>query len=127
MHVIFLLKRQILHHSKLKEFADDNFKLDDNGRKSSKRVENTVGKRRNCSFSFSHSVFKRLVLQSRKNQGLFGKGFNRTEILTAKSSSIKTILHFLMILWTKGFVRIHNKSFAEGSIYARRGLSVKCV
>ena len=25
-------------------------------------------------FSFSHSVFKRLVLQTRKNQGLFGKG-----------------------------------------------------
>ena len=24
--------------------------------------------------SFSHSVFKRLVLQTRKNQGLFGKG-----------------------------------------------------
>ena len=26
-------------------------------------------------FSFSHSVFKRLALQTRKNQGLFGKGF----------------------------------------------------
>ena len=25
-------------------------------------------------FSFSHNVFKRLVLQTRKNQGLFGKG-----------------------------------------------------
>ena len=30
--------------SKLKEFADDNFKLDENGIKFSKRVENTVGK-----------------------------------------------------------------------------------
>ena len=29
---------------KLKEFADDNFKFDENGRKFSKRVENTVGK-----------------------------------------------------------------------------------
>ena len=29
---------------KLKEFADDNFKFDKNGRKLSKRVENTVGK-----------------------------------------------------------------------------------
>ena len=28
----------------MKEFADDNFKFDENGRKSSKRVENTVGK-----------------------------------------------------------------------------------
>ena len=25
-------------------------------------------------FSFSHSVFKRLILQTRKNQGFFGKG-----------------------------------------------------
>ena len=28
----------------MKEFADDNFKFDKNGRKSSKQVENTVGK-----------------------------------------------------------------------------------
>ena len=32
--------------SKLKEFADDNFKFDENGRKLSKRLENTVGKRK---------------------------------------------------------------------------------
>ena len=37
-------KPQILDSSKLKEFADDNFKLDENGGKLSKRVENTVGK-----------------------------------------------------------------------------------
>ena len=37
-------KRQILDSSKLKEFADDNFKFDENGRKFSKRVENTVEK-----------------------------------------------------------------------------------
>ena len=37
-------KRQILHSTKLKEFADDNFKFDENGRKFSKTVENTVGK-----------------------------------------------------------------------------------
>ena len=29
---------------KLKEFADNNFKFDENGRKLSKQVENTVGK-----------------------------------------------------------------------------------
>ena len=34
----------ILDSSKLKEFADDNFKFDENGRKLSKQVENTVGK-----------------------------------------------------------------------------------
>ena len=36
------------------------------------------GKMRNCTLGalspFSHSVFKRRVLQRRKNQGLFGKG-----------------------------------------------------
>ena len=35
---------QILDSSKLKEFADDNFKFEKNGRKLSKRIENTVGK-----------------------------------------------------------------------------------
>ena len=37
-------RRQILDSSKLKEFADDNFKFDENDRKLSKWVENTVGK-----------------------------------------------------------------------------------
>ena len=35
---------KILDWSKLKQFADDNFKFDENSRKFSKRVENTVGK-----------------------------------------------------------------------------------
>ena len=35
---------KILDSSKLKEFPDDNFKFDENGRKFSKRAENTVGK-----------------------------------------------------------------------------------
>ena len=41
---ILLTRRQILDSSKLKKFADDNFKFDENGRKLSKRVENSVGK-----------------------------------------------------------------------------------
>ena len=39
-----ITRHQILDSSKLKEFADDNFKFDENGRKLSKWVENTVGK-----------------------------------------------------------------------------------
>ena len=35
---------KILDSSKQQEFADDSFKFDENGRKLSKRVENTVGK-----------------------------------------------------------------------------------
>ena len=38
-----ITRRQILDSSKLKEFANDNFKFDENGRKLSKRLENTVG------------------------------------------------------------------------------------
>ena len=37
-------KRQISDSSKLKEFTDNNFKFDENDRKFSKWVENTVGK-----------------------------------------------------------------------------------
>ena len=39
-----ITRRQILDSSKLKEFADDNFKFEENGRKLSKEVENTVRK-----------------------------------------------------------------------------------
>ena len=37
-------KRQILDSSKLKEFADNNFKFDKNEGKFSRRIENTEGK-----------------------------------------------------------------------------------
>ena len=47
----------------------------ENGKELSKWVENTEGKGEITSnFSFSQSVFKRLVLQTQKNQGLFRKG-----------------------------------------------------
>ena len=38
------ITRQILDSSKVKEFADNNFRVDVNGRQLSKQVENTVGK-----------------------------------------------------------------------------------
>ena len=70
-------KRQILDSSKLKEFADNNFKLGENGRKFSERVENT-GKRINCSLRaiypiptvFSEDLYCRHV----KTRACFGKG-----------------------------------------------------
>ena len=37
-------KQQIYDYSKMKEFAEDNSKFDENGRKFSKQVENTMGK-----------------------------------------------------------------------------------
>ena len=62
-------KRQILDCSKLKEFADDIIKFDENDIKFAKLSENTVGKGEIAS---SRSVFKRHALQT---QGLFGIGF----------------------------------------------------
>ena len=59
-------------------FADDNFKLDKKCPKVILTSRKHCGKREKLvvtsNFSFSHSVFKRVVLQTRKNQGFFGKG-----------------------------------------------------
>ena len=90
LHYSFSLfpKRQILDSFKFKEFADDNFKFNKNGRKFSKQVENTVGKGEiacyeqfllfpqfiTSSFSFSNSVFIRLVSQGRLKVSLCGNG-----------------------------------------------------
>ena len=63
-------KRQILDTSKLKEFADNIVKFDENGRRFFKLVENTVGKG-------EIACYKQLFLfplQTHKKQGLFGKG-----------------------------------------------------
>ena len=72
-------KQQILDSSKLKEFADNNFTFDENDGKLSKQVEKYQGKSEKLlvtsDFSFSHSVFKRLGLQTCIKKGLFGKGF----------------------------------------------------
>ena len=61
----------------MKEFADDNFKFDKNGRKFSKKRLKTLWEKEKLlvtsNFSFSHSVLKRLTPQAGKNQGLFGK------------------------------------------------------
>ena len=62
----------------MKEFPDNNFKFDENGRQFFKWVENTVAKGEIAHYeraiSSFFSVFKRLVLQTCKNQGLFDKG-----------------------------------------------------
>ena len=55
---------KILDWSKFKQIEDDIFKFDENSRKFSRRVENTVGKGEIAhyeQFTFSNSVFKRLV------------------------------------------------------------------
>ena len=54
-------------------------KFDENGSKLSKRVENTVGKV-TSNFSFSHSVFKRLVSQGPQKVSLCGNGLKSNKI-----------------------------------------------
>ena len=56
-----MTRRQILDYSKLKEFADDNFKFDENRRKLSKLVENTVGAISPFPTVFSKGLFPRGV------------------------------------------------------------------
>ena len=69
---------RILDTTKLKAFADDKMNAPKMIIYLFNLVENTVGKGENAGyrtfFSFSHCVFKRLIQQTRKNQGLFGKG-----------------------------------------------------
>ena len=76
--VMPLPKQQSLDPSKLKEFADDNFQGDENGGKFSKRVENTVGKRRNCSLRaispFPTVFSKDLYFRHVKTRACFWKG-----------------------------------------------------
>ena len=67
-------KRQISDSSKLKEFEDDNFKFDENGRWET--LWETEKFLNMSNFSFSHCVFRRLVLHRHKNQGLFGNELN---------------------------------------------------
>ena len=74
----------MLDSSELSEFADDNFKLVENGRKLSKTVENSVGKgeiARYELFLLFPQCFQRLVLQTRENQGLFWERVNKLNAL----------------------------------------------
>ena len=68
---------KILHSSKLKEFADDNFKFDENGTKLSKRVENTVGKgeiARYEQFLLFPQCFQKACFPERQKVSLCGNG-----------------------------------------------------
>ena len=72
---VCLSKQQILDSSKLKEIANDNLNLMKMTESTPKGYKTQWEKEKllvTSNFSFSHSVFKRLALQTRKNQGLFG-------------------------------------------------------
>ena len=78
----------MLDSSKLKDFADDNFKFDENDRKFSKRVEEILWEKEELLVSFSQSVSRRFVLHTRKNEGLFGNGYNNFSTLMGESNTV---------------------------------------
>ena len=76
----------------LKDFSDDNFELDENGRKFSKRVENTIGKgeiARYEQFLLFPECFQKTCTVDTTKTGLFGKGLG---------GKIAGYLHFLYFL-----------------------------
>ena len=84
-------KQQILDSSKLKEFADDNFRFDENGRKFSKRVENTVGKGEIARYE-QFLLFPQCCQRTytRKNLDLLGKGLRSLTFFKHFYSSTKS-------------------------------------
>ena len=91
---IVSLKQQMLDFSKLKEFAYDNFELYENGRKLSIRVESTVGKgeiARYEQFLLFPQCFQKTCTETRKNQGLFGKGLKSGLYGKGLTKSLKSL------------------------------------
>ena len=77
-------------------------------------------------FSFSHSVFKRPVLQTRKNLGLFGKVLRHLTFmrLKAKFSIIWTVNHdqtvkMCSLISIHGAPKCSNDSFTKCPCYRR--------
>ena len=107
-YALFLLPKDKFWILPNQKFTDDNFKFGESSRKFSKRVENAVGKGQiahNEQFLVFPQCFQRLILQTRKNQGLFGKGstlyqmtifflLNKLKALTDDKSSIGKIIIF---------------------------------
>ena len=79
--------------TKLKEFADDNFKFDENGSKFSKRVENTAGKR--AISPFPTVFFNRLVQQTRKEPALV---WERVKISLANLNYASRVFTFRLVI-----------------------------
>ena len=75
----------ILDSSKLKEFADDSFRFDENGRKLSKQKENTVRKGEIARYE-QFLLFKRLVSQGCQKVSLCGNGLKKYKIICCHST-----------------------------------------
>ena len=116
----------------MKEFEDDNFEFDENCTKFSKRAKTLREKKKllvMSNFSFSRRVFKRLVLQTRKNQGLSGKGLKkvRVPILLEKGDLSKKFNKRSLVFFTlKSYKTIREKeNFSFSHSVLKRFIHVK--
>ena len=82
------LNRQIFDSSKLKEFADNNFEFDENGRQFSKRVENSVGKGEIARSPFLTVFSKDLYLTHVKTRACLEKSINSFNLDKAEISCL---------------------------------------
>ena len=80
-------KQEIFYSSKLKEFADDNSKFDENDRQFSKRVKNTYKQ-----FLLFPLCFQRVIRQTCKKQGLFSGKQSPKNPLVRSSLQKKTLI-----------------------------------
>ena len=92
-------KQQILDFSKLKNFADDNFKFDEKAESSHTGKKTLLEKEK--LLMFSHDDFRTLLQQTHKNQGLFGKKLTLYQttnfrLLDPKLKSLQTTILNLM-------------------------------
>ena len=86
-------------------------KMEESYRKRSKTLREKEKLLVTSNFSFSHSVFKRLVLHTRKNQGLFGKGLNDISVTVEVCQNIKCIFYPTEKLSPKPNIRIYSNSW----------------
>ena len=78
----------------MKQFADDNFKFDENERKLSKRVENTVGKgeiTRYEQFLLFSQCFQKVFSQRRQKVSLCGNGLTLYGLFTTDLAKLKSL------------------------------------
>ena len=83
-------KLQILDSSKLKGFAEDNSKFNEEGRKFSKRVENTVGKE--AISPFPKVFLKDLYCRPIKTRTCLAKGYTKASYISVINYSNQNII-----------------------------------
>ena len=70
-------------------------------------------------FSFTHSVFKRLVLQTCKNQGLFGKGLSQVQKTESMSHRLQRFVVTFHCHLHHNFLEVYSQCLHVGVFHFR--------